>query len=775
MLLAHLGILRCISRNPSIPLRREKNPNLLHLTEKGHSSCKPVSKWNLPTGIDTGIKVKNSLTSEKRVPLISPNGKKLTWCVIKGNSELNKLIRYTCGPTVYDAAHLGHARSYVSVDILQRILTDYYNIDVFHMMGMTDVDDKIINKAKETGRSIVEVLFPVQKQIHCRQVSRHYEKEFLQQMEALNVRTIQCVADRNRVSEHIEDITRYVETIIGKGAAYAVNGSVYFSMDQYKGYGKLLASVDHITPEGEVETKDKRNPKDFALWKAAKDGEPSWPSPWGQGRPGWHIECSTMIWWVICYQLRGIDLKFPHHENEIAQCSAFLDLKEDQNWANYFMHTGHLHISGRKMSKSLKNFITIEELLNEYTAEQFRIYCLMHHYGANIEFSRERMNEAVLFAKRLQDFITETLAKIHRNADSPKKWSDGEFQLSKTFNQVRDQIQSDLSDDFNTPAVLKGIMHLTNTLNVYMNVKSGRFPPELPTQIVYYITRIYSIFGLNSTHVHYKPQLDKKTVDILIEFRSMIKGIALRGEEHSKILSACDQLREKVLPEIGVQIRDQKEGPAVWQYTDPDILKQQQEIKIEEMFKNDAKYGAFDDEGELISESSRAKLKKNPWVPVTRQVIIPRICHSYHHGYLAKCTWLLSHCWPTDNFGLYSPGQYFCLGGVGSLSPLGVGNILFSFLAKPFLNNQLTRGQPGFAFNCAPGVVNCQFDHALTKTQAQLNSQLLKLTMDIPTIIDDMITKKEENKTNKDLNGKYEWKLPEEMGNKGLIPTFDKR
>jgi len=260
---------------------------------------------------------------------------------------------------VYDESHMGHARSYVSFDILKRIMTDYFGYNVKLVMNITDIDDKIIRKAIEENISFEEI-------------SRRYETEFFDDMRRLNVSLPESIT---RVSEFVPEIVAFIEKIIENGYAYESNGSVYFDVKKYSSepnhtYAKLEpTSVNNkeLMAEGEgvltnSETSDKRGEADFALWKKSKPGEPKWPSKWGEGRPGWHIECSAMAASIfkkypIDIHTGGVDLRFPHHDNEIAQSEAYYNC---DNWVNNFWHTGHLHIAGKKMSKSLKNFITIK-------------------------------------------------------------------------------------------------------------------------------------------------------------------------------------------------------------------------------------------------------------------------------------------------------------------------------------------------------------------------------------------------------------------------------
>ncbi|RYG52596.1 cysteine--tRNA ligase [archaeon] len=299
---------------------------------------------------------------------------------------------YSCGPTVYDDAHLGHARTYVALDVARRVTEYLTHAPVHYVMGITDVDDKIIARAKERGCA-PEAL------------ARDMEHRFWEDMHALNVMP---PTQFTRVSEHIQDVVAYIQGIERNGFAYATPDGVYFDVHAFGSrYGKLMPSARHGTlaedgvdaGSGErgtpVGAAHKRSARDFALWKAAKAGEPAWPSPWGAGRPGWHIECSAMTHAAVGNHLHvhagGIDLAFPHHCNEIAQCEAHRGAEAAPPWVDIFMHTGHLYIAGCKMSKSLKNFVTVRQLLHTWRdaphiADAFRLFCMSHHYRSNLNY-----------------------------------------------------------------------------------------------------------------------------------------------------------------------------------------------------------------------------------------------------------------------------------------------------------------------------------------------------------------------------------------------------
>jgi cysteinyl-tRNA synthetase len=286
---------------------------------------------------------------------------------------------YVCGPTVYDSCHVGHARSVVVFDVVVRFLRTM-NYQVTYVRNFTDVDDMIINRANTVGMDAI-------------QLAEKYIGEFHRDMDALNV----LRADQEpRVTEHIDDIIGIIEILVEKKAAYLVDGDVFYAVETFKDYGKLSGRklVDMIAGSRVDINENKRNPFDFVLWKAAKPGEPSWPSPWGEGRPGWHIECSAMssrfLGETFDIHGGGKDLIFPHHENEIAQSEA----ANGKPFARYWMHNGFVNIDNEKMSKSLNNFLMIKDILQSYHPETVRLFLLSSHYRSPIDFSDQNLKES---------------------------------------------------------------------------------------------------------------------------------------------------------------------------------------------------------------------------------------------------------------------------------------------------------------------------------------------------------------------------------------------
>src|SRR5690606_22343359 len=293
--------------------------------------------------------------------------------------EPGRIGMYVCGPTVYDMSHLGHARAYVAFDTIARWLrASGYEVEL--VRNYTDVDDKIIRRAQETGAE-------------PREIAERYIAEFRRDMDALNVRPGDV---EPKVTEHMAEIVSMIETLVANGVAYEADGDVYFAVRKFPDYGKLSKrKLEDLMAGARVEPGEKKkDPLDFALWKAAKPGEPAWDSPWGKGRPGWHIECSAMsaryLGKTFDIHGGGKDLVFPHHENEIAQSEA----AHHQPFAKYWLHNGFVTIQAEKMAKSLGNFVTIRDLLARYDGEALRYFLLSTHYRSPIDFSPEGLDAA---------------------------------------------------------------------------------------------------------------------------------------------------------------------------------------------------------------------------------------------------------------------------------------------------------------------------------------------------------------------------------------------
>jgi len=351
--------------------------------------------------------------------------------------EPGKVRMYVCGPTVYDMSHLGHARAYVAFDTIARWLEASGN-EVTVVRNYTDVDDKIIRRAEELG-------------LPPREISERYIAEFRKDMAALNVRPAQV---EPKVTEHIPEIVAMIARLLEKGVAYQADGDVYFSVRGFPEYGKLSRrKLEEMLAGARVEPGEKkRDPLDFALWKAAKPGEPYWESPWGPGRPGWHIECSAMsaryLGRTFDIHGGGKDLVFPHHENEIAQSEA----AHDAPFARYWLHNGFVTIQAEKMAKSLGNFVTIRELLDRYDGETLRYFLLSTHYRSPIDFSPEGLDAA----QARMAYVYETLRRA-RGRIGDARPQGGEILHREVVESIWPRFREAMEDDFNTAAALAAI------------------------------------------------------------------------------------------------------------------------------------------------------------------------------------------------------------------------------------------------------------------------------------------------------------------------------
>ncbi len=362
----------------------------------------------------------------------------------------NKIKLFVCGPTVYDYSHIGHARTYISFDVIVRYLK-HEGYSVFYLQNITDIDDKIIKRAKERGEDPLEL-------------SHRFEKEYLNDMKRLNVNNVNFYA---RATEHMDEIINQVQTLIDKGYAYDTESGVYFDVSAYEDFGKLSnRNLDDLQDNARVQTdSNKRDPKDFALWK--KQGEePYWESPWGNGRPGWHIEDTaiTEAYFGPQYDVHGggLDLIFPHHDAEIAQMEAASGKKP---LVQYWMHTGFLNVRGEKMSKSLGNFITIKELLEMFSPEVYRFFVLSTHYRSPIDFSEEILKQAENSLNRIQNTGKNVLEKYGED-DLP---AEDKVDVLSMVNEFKNEFFDAMNNDFNTPIALSSLFDFTHKLNKSLN------------------------------------------------------------------------------------------------------------------------------------------------------------------------------------------------------------------------------------------------------------------------------------------------------------------
>ncbi|XP_037755581.1 cysteine--tRNA ligase, cytoplasmic isoform X2 [Chelonia mydas] len=698
--------IRGVIPNGSIMEKRESSSAQCLCAGKGKRT---QPRWSSPEGTkQSKLCLYNSLTRNKDV-FQPQNGKKVTW--------------YCCGPTVYDASHMGHARSYISFDILRRVLRDYFKYDVIYCINITDIDDKIIKRARQNYlfeqyrekkppavqlfedvqiaskpfsamlndttdpdkkqmleriqnavKSAVEHLEEaVQKKLTGEEINKHAEKlleeakdvlsewldskfgsqvtdnsifsnlpkfweeEYHKDMEALNVLPPDVLT---RVSEYVPEIVAFVQKIVDNGYGYVSNGSVYFDTMKFDAtekhsYAKLVPEAvgdQRALQEGEGDLSisvdrlsEKRSPNDFALWKSSKPGEPSWDSPWGKGRPGWHIECSAMAGSILGESMDihggGFDLRFPHHDNELAQSEAYF---ENDHWVRYFLHTGHLTIAGCKMSKSLKNFITIKDALKKHTARQLRLAFLMHSWKDTLDYSKNTMESAIQYEKFLNEFFLNVKDILRAPSDligQFQKWEFRETELSKSFYDKKAAIHEALCDNIDTRAVLEEMRSLVSQSNSYIAAKkTARQMPNrlLLESISSFLTQMLKIFGAiesdealgfpvggNGQNINLESTV-MPYLQVLSDFREGVRQIA-REKKVTEVLQLSDALRDDILPELGVRFEDHEGLPTVVKLVDREtLLKEREEKKKIEEEKKRKKEEAY----RKKQEQEAAKLAK---------------------------------------------------------------------------------------------------------------------------------------------------------------------
>ena len=459
--------------------------------------------------------------------------------------EENKVKMYVCGPTVYNYIHLGNARPIVVFDTLARYF-EHKGMEVEFVQNFTDVDDKIINKSMEEGTSASEV-------------SEKYIKYFFEDISRLNI--LESVK-RPKVTENMAEIIEIIQKLIDNGFAYEKDGDVYFEVKKYKDYGKLSnQKIEELELGARIDVSEiKKNPVDFALWKKKKDGEPFWESPWGQGRPGWHIECSAMAKKYLgdTFDIHGggQDLVFPHHENEIAQSKCAYH----GNFANYWLHNGFIQINGDKMSKSLGNFFLLREILEKFSGNVVRLFILSTHYRKPINFSFENMEDT---KKALQNIVKsmnkfENIVEKYKN-EKIESVKNSEF--SQKIDEFDKKFEEAMDEDMNTPQALATIFDQIRETNKFISTNESEF-----STIYYEIKKSYdslkkkieNIFGIaleaeNAVKEEdgENMELTKKLIELLIKLRS-----EARSEKNFKL---SDEIRDE-LKALGIEIKDNKDG-----------------------------------------------------------------------------------------------------------------------------------------------------------------------------------------------------------------------
>lgn len=617
-------------------------------------------KWIQPDGGAEGrraLKLYNSLTRNKEVFVPNSGGRSVTW--------------YSCGPTVYDAAHMGHARNYVSIDINRRLLQDYFGYDVKFVQNVTDIDDKIILRARQdylfdqmrSSKSREEILEEVKFAVldytkknlpsyesedvnefekwyasqdvekeklsnakfpmHANAVrsaldSKNYEgEEFFEKvrdvmMPYLDIRFGSSVNDREvfrklsafwegkydedmrllnvlapdvttRVSEYVPEIVEFVKRIVDNGYGYAAeDGSVYFDTTKFDRDEKHAYAKNQPWNKGDLELvsegegslvgsgSGKKSFSDFALWKSSKDGEPRWESPWGEGRPGWHIECSVMASDILGSNIDihsgGIDLAFPHHDNEMAQSEACFD---NYQWVNYFLHTGHLHIEGQKMSKSLKNFITVQESLRTYSSRQLRLAFCLTQWNSQMDFKESLIQEVRGLESLFGNFFKNVRAMLFDiDASASKKLGSLERELLAVLDESKNKVDEAFCDNLSTPVAMKVLAELVSQSNIYITKAGTGAKIEPLVDVVKFVTRILGIVGVSvradgfgwetgeSRGGGSVEEMALPYVKCLSKFRDEVRNLAIGNADKKEYLNLTDRVRDVDLLDLNVAVDD---------------------------------------------------------------------------------------------------------------------------------------------------------------------------------------------------------------------------
>lgn len=459
--------------------------------------------------------------------------------------EPGRVKMYVCGPTVYDYFHIGNARPFIVFDVLRRYLR-WRGYEVTYVQNITDVEDKIINRAAADG-------------ISAQEVAEKYTRAYLEDLEKLGV---QPADHQPKATEYINQMIAFIQDLIDKGYAYMLDGDVYFRVRRFKDYGKLSAkSIDELLEGARVEVDErKEDPLDFALWKGAKPGEPKWKSPWGEGRPGWHIECSVMSMNLLgeSFDIHGggQDLVFPHHENEIAQSEA----KTGKPFVKYWLHNGLLQFEGEKMSKSLGNFEYARDVVKKYGKEAVRLFYLARHYRKPINFTHEGLAESKKAAERVYELLEEIHFELERRSEkaleatalTPKG-----KEFKNYLDNVKEKFIAAMDDDFNTAGAIGVLFDLVKETNIFrQNIAEADVP--LLKQVSDLIRELGGLLGLFQESVPRVKiaDLQEELIRVLIDVRNELRA--------KKEFALADQIRAK-LKELGIVLKDKDEG-TIWSF-----------------------------------------------------------------------------------------------------------------------------------------------------------------------------------------------------------------
>lgn len=460
-----------------------------------------------------------------------------------------KVKMYVCGITAYDLSHIGHARSQIVFDVIQRFFKYRAKLDVTYVRNYTDIDDKIINKAKAEG-------------VKFNEISEKYIKEFDKDMEILG---IEPPTYRPKATEYIAEMIEMVKVLIEKGYAYEIEGDVYFSVESFKDYGKLSKKpLDELMAGARIEVDErKKNPLDFALWKKQRyDYEPFWESPWGKGRPGWHLECSVMSSKLLgpSFDIHGggLDLVFPHHENEIAQSEAY----SGKPFVRYWIHNGFVNINKEKMSKSLGNVLTIRELTSRYHPEALKLFILSHHYRSPMDFDYEKIVDAETALKRL--YLT------------LKNWDDWliaakegggvvEERLKEELAVIEENFDNAMADDFNTALAVAALHEYTKVVNRYFQERQKSFGSKEIATLSFARERLLEMAKVLGILQEEPKKFFEEAMNLLLKKENLTfeklqnlieeRNLARKNKDYAK----ADEIRKK-LSVLGIELEDTPKG-----------------------------------------------------------------------------------------------------------------------------------------------------------------------------------------------------------------------
>ncbi|MHA1963218.1 MAG: cysteine--tRNA ligase [Candidatus Thorarchaeota archaeon] len=454
----------------------------------------------------------------------------------------NNVRMYVCGPTVYDYPHIGNARSFSVFDTIRRYL-EYKGYRVAYITNFTDIDDKMINRSKEDDIEVSEL-------------AAKFIAEYLMIAKQLNLKPATV---NPRATEHMDDIVEMVELIIKNGFGYDVDGDVYFNVPAFEAYGGLSRiPMDDLSSGARVEVDEKKkDPRDFALWKAEKPGEPSWDSPWGKGRPGWHAECSVMgkHYLGLPFDIHGggQDLIFPHHENEIAQSAAAYGVETP---VKYWLHNGFLTIDSDKMSKSEKNFSTAREVLDNYDHQAVRLYLVTGQYRQPLDYNDKAMKQAIQSLERIKNATDTIRGRISILERIGSRESDADKKLAEASKKVREAFEKEMDDDFNTPGALAEIFTYVREINTLTKDVGGA---AVLREALAVLTELVGILGVNlsdEAQVGEEAGQAAETLKGVIEFMLELREDARKSKDFAK----ADQIRDR-LGDLGIEIADTKDGP----------------------------------------------------------------------------------------------------------------------------------------------------------------------------------------------------------------------